>query len=141
MSLTNKDEKRVYDKTYRKENLSRYAVHSKSYRAANPSRIRITKLKQNYGLSKEDAVKWAARTQGFCDVCSQPETVVQNGKVKPLALDHCHGSKTVRGVLCSRCNIMLGYYEKHVAFPSRIECFDVYLKTHKRIQPFPWETL
>ena len=39
------------------------------------------------------------------------------------------------GVLCSRCNIMLGYYEKHSAFPSRIGCFDRYLSRHL----FPWE--
>lgn len=88
---------------------------------------RIAKLKQYYGLSNEEATEWAARAEGTCDVCNCAETVIQNGKPRPLSVDHCHGSKRVRGVLCSRCNIMLGYYERHAAFPSKIKCFDEYL--------------
>ena len=93
----------------------------------NPLASRISKLKQYYRLSTEDALTWARKAEGNCDICGQLETVMQRGKLKPLALDHCHGSKTVRGVLCSRCNIMLGYYEKHPAFPSKIACFEEYL--------------
>lgn len=102
---------------------------------SNPLASRISKLRQYYKLSLEDAQEWAARALGTCDICAQPETVVQNGKIKPLALDHCHQRKIVRGVLCSRCNIMLGYYEKHAAFPSKIECFDSYLGK------MPWERM
>lgn len=93
----------------------------------NPLASRIAKLKQYYGLDDKEAAEWARKAEGGCNICGQAETVVQNGKLKPLSIDHCHGSKRVRGVLCSRCNIMLGYYEKHAAFPSRIECFDAYL--------------
>jgi hypothetical protein len=89
-------------------------------------------LKRNRGIGAQEAAKWLAKTHGRCDICGQSENVIRRGKPKPLSIDHCHSSGRIRGVLCSRCNIMLGYYEKHSAFPSRIECFDHYLGR------YPW---
>ena len=94
---------------------------------------RLSKLESLYGFTDEEAEEWARKTDGNCDICGRAETVTHNGKPKSLSIDHCHSSRRVRGVLCSRCNIMLGYYEKHAAFPSKIACFDEYLK-----QAWPW---
>lgn len=93
---------------------------------------RLSKLRSLYGFTDAEAETWARKTESNCDICKCAETVTQNGKPKFLSIDHCHSSKHVRGVLCSRCNIMLGYYEKHVALPSRIECFDSYLERMRK---------
>jgi len=43
-----------------------------------------------------------------CAICRRNETATINGKVKRLAVDHCHESGQVRGLLCQRCNIVIG---------------------------------
>lgn len=46
-----------------------------------------------------------------CAICKKPEVKKdpQNGKISKLAVDHCHTSKKVRGLLCFQCNTKLGW--------------------------------
>ena len=49
------------------------------------------------------------REQGYvCKICRQPESRRQKGQVDNLSVDHCHKSGVVRGLLCNRCNVILG---------------------------------
>jgi hypothetical protein len=52
-----------------------------------------------------------------CAICFQPETVVdpKTGKVRRLAVDHCHVSKRVRALLCYRCNTLIGNAQEDTA--------------------------
>jgi Recombination endonuclease VII len=45
---------------------------------------------------------------GLCAICKRPETSMRNGKVKWLAVDHCHETDVVRGLLCEGCNRGIG---------------------------------
>ena len=51
------------------------------------------------------------KQNGLCAICGEPETRVSsvNGKVQALAIDHCHAKNVVRGLLCWRCNVVLGH--------------------------------
>lgn len=40
---------------------------------------------------------------GCCAICSKPAP-----QGKRLVIDHCHTAGKVRGLLCSRCNLMIG---------------------------------
>jgi hypothetical protein len=42
---------------------------------------------------------------GKCEMCGKPGQ--DNGKA--LAMDHCHDSLKIRGMLCQTCNLLLGY--------------------------------
>ena len=44
-----------------------------------------------------------------CDVCTLP---FENSKSK--CIDHCHTTNEIRGVLCTRCNFMLGYSRDNI---------------------------
>lgn len=50
---------------------------------------------------------------GACLICRQPETMTDSryGTVRDLAVDHCHISGHIRGLLCTRCNTVLGLME------------------------------
>ena len=61
------------------------------------------KLKQ-YGLTPETYMDLLKKHNGVCGICGNPN--YHDGKA--LFVDHCHSSGKVRGLLCSRCNIMLG---------------------------------
>lgn len=65
-------------------------------------------LKENYGMTVEDYQEMHDRQGGVCAVCRKPETKVVKGAVYKLSVDHCHKTGRVRGLLCSRCNLMIG---------------------------------
>ncbi len=51
---------------------------------------------------------------GRCEICWGPETVKsRSGKVRALAQDYNHKTEKLRGRLCMRCNMMVGYIETH----------------------------
>lgn len=74
-----------------------------------------------YGLSLEDYQSLFDKQGGCCAICKKPETYVHNltGTVQNLAVDHDHSccpgvkscGKCVRGLLCRRCNVILGMVE------------------------------
>lgn len=73
-----------------------------------------------YGLSR-DGADWVLDYSGPCSLCGQPST---NGK--RLAVDHCHESGRVRGLLCDRCNRGLGYFRDQ---PDLLRLAAAYLET------------
>ncbi len=46
----------------------------------------------------------------LCAICNKPETQVRQGLVIKLAVDHCHKTGIVRGLLCTKCNKGLGMF-------------------------------
>jgi hypothetical protein len=70
--------------------------------------IRTQNLRNLYGITPERYDEILQQQSGVCACCDNPETMVLNGKVKPLAIDHCHVTDAIRGLLCSRCNVALG---------------------------------
>jgi Recombination endonuclease VII len=45
---------------------------------------------------------------GVCAICKRPET--RKGTAR-LCVDHCHKTGEIRGLLCHRCNMVLGLVE------------------------------
>lgn len=84
--------------------------------AANRERTRATRrrwyvkdrgdtwLRHRYGLSLAEYEALLAEQGGGCAICHEPP-----GE-KRLSVDHCHGSLTIRGILCSQCNRGLGEF-------------------------------
>lgn len=62
------------------------------------------KLKTKYGITVETYDHLARQQGGLCGICRRPPT---RG---PLSVDHCHVTKKVRGLLCSKCNVGLGTF-------------------------------
>ncbi len=61
------------------------------------------------GLSVETYLAKLKHQDNRCALCRNYETAIINNQVKRLAVDHCHETKKVRGLLCQRCNLLLGY--------------------------------
>lgn len=75
----------------------------------HPEFERRRHLIRRFGLSPEQYDAMSASQDGKCMICRNPETAKhkKTGRLKALAVDHCHGKKFVRDLLCWRCNVTL----------------------------------
>ena len=63
-----------------------------------------------YGITLADYDRMFAEQGGKCKICGAE----QAGKVgQCFAVDHCHTTLKVRGLLCIKCNSRLGWFERY----------------------------
>lgn len=93
-------------------------------------RERIHKFRV-YGIEYEDYERLLKEQNHVCAICKKEETSLfwkTPGKIKRLSVDHDHKTNKVRGLLCWKCNSVLGRLEESSEwFQSMIE----YLNKHK----------
>jgi hypothetical protein len=81
--------------------------YMKQWRADNNELIRKQKrkdaLKSKYGISVEDYESMLESQGGVCAVCGDINSD------RRLAVDHDHATGEVRGLLCTRCNVAIGF--------------------------------
>ena len=65
-------------------------------------------LAKLYGITLADYDAMLAAQSGQCAICSAGEP---GGNAKNWHVDHDHSTGRVRGLLCTRCNIGLGYFQ------------------------------
>lgn len=108
-----KDGHRPVCKTCRNIEVQQYRI--KTGRTAGTIRKKGTfrdkadqKTFYKYGIQSSDVFKMFVGQLGVCKICRQgPESTRNNGH-KYLAVDHCHTTGVVRGLLCMSCNTALG---------------------------------
>lgn len=61
-------------------------------------------LRSKYGISADEFDETLAAQGGGCRICGRDS----NPDSKSLAVDHCHTTGRVRGILCGPCNKALG---------------------------------
>ena len=59
-------------------------------------------MKRKYGITYEDFLEMRDKQGGVCAICGG-----DNGD-KHLAIDHCHTTGKIRGLLCNNCNTAIG---------------------------------
>lgn len=70
------------------------------------------KVKQKYGLTREDWDRLYADQDGRCALCLKARD--------ELVVDHCHETNVVRGLLCRGCNVALGKLGDNVESIMRV---------------------
>ena len=73
------------------------------FRYANGDSYAV-RLKKLYGLTVKEYEELYAESQGKCQSCGIKEEEL----TRRLAVDHCHNTGKVRGLLCGKCNTALG---------------------------------
>jgi hypothetical protein len=117
------EHKRKCNKKYRLANLGKCTERQLAWQRANPKKCREKNNKYylshpekfrelrkkyryaQYGLTVAVYNSMNISQGGVCAICGGPE---QAGR--PLSVDHDHSTGTVRGLLCSRCNVGLGEF-------------------------------
>lgn len=88
----------------------------------NPDRARDTRLQRLYGISLEDFNRMLAEQDHCCAICLQPFD-------RRPHVDHCHPTGKVRGLLCDRCNHMVGHGRDD---PAILRAGADYLDEHRK---------
>ncbi len=69
-------------------------------------------IKHKYGMDAQQHADMLEKQGGACAICRLPEPTVHLGKSLRLSVDHDHATNKVRGLLCYRCNHLVGYLER-----------------------------
>jgi hypothetical protein len=119
--LDHKDDKCAYDKNYRElhkdkllnrrkvyyqNNKERKLDWDKKYHATHLEERRNRDLKNTYGISRNDYDAMLTSQGGICKICGATEP---GHKRRYFCVDHDHETGRIRGLLCVRCNFMLGH--------------------------------
>jgi len=62
-----------------------------------------------YGLSHPEFEAILRAQNDCCALCDDP---LRHGGSSGLNVDHCHVTGKVRGLVCHKCNMMLGFMDK-----------------------------
>lgn len=93
-------------------------------------RGRTAQLTREFGMTPDEYHLMLAMQEGKCAICRGDETVTdpRYGHIRMLAVDHCHDTNTIRGLLCSRCNLALGMFGENI---GNLVAGIHYLKRHQ----------
>jgi hypothetical protein len=82
-------------------------------------------FKKKFDITVEDYDRLLETQRGLCAICRGP----QRGRGKYFAVDHCHTTGRVRGLLCGPCNRGIGFLGDD---PGRVSAAIAYLETVAR---------
>lgn len=68
---------------------------------------------RNYGISVERYRELLAKQNNRCAVCgNEQDQLASDGRRYALHVDHDHVTGQIRGLVCRRCNYLIGWMEK-----------------------------
>jgi hypothetical protein len=91
--------------------------HFKKWVSDHPERSKeiqkSIRLKETYGMSIEEHDAIMKSQDRRCAICGNEETTKHNsGNIRALAVDHCHETGKIRGLLCNMCNLGIGKFKE-----------------------------
>jgi len=104
-----------YIKTEHGKKLNRLKNKKHYYNNLSKSKFKRLKYKFWPNLTWEETKKEYDKLlnlqENECAICKKKETAKHsNGNIKMLAVDHCHITNKIRGLLCDSCNVGLGKF-------------------------------
>ena len=70
-------------------------------------------LKSRYGITQKDYENMLDDQDHKCKICGIEEKHVENAR---FAVDHCHATGQIRGLLCKKCNQAIGLLQDNPSF-------------------------
>lgn len=127
--------RRDYMRIWSSKNKELLTQRRKEY-LKNPANRRIKQLGnirhqlRKYNLTYEEYIKLNEAQKSVCKICKQYNDRLYKNAPKRLAVDHCHKTGKVRGLLCGKCNTALGLIDDSI---ERCNVIKKYLLTEGNI--------
>jgi len=115
---TPSEERRQYMRAFYAipENRAKKRKRQKRYYWRHREQCLDSVRKINFGISAEAYRAMLVAQDGKCAICRSSDNATYKGKVKQLSVDHDHGTRQVRGLLCNACNAGLGHFRNNPEF-------------------------
>lgn len=105
------ERRRATDKKWRENNKERMRELRRNSYYKDTERARFNNIKSQYGITRKDYEAMMARQNHRCGVCRTPFAELALKHKRRPAVDHCHATSKVRGILCAPCNVRLSVLE------------------------------
>lgn len=107
----------IQQNKWRLKNRDEDLLKKKNYYQENREQKRKNDLLKKFNLTLEDYNNLLIKQNYCCAICGNKETAkAHNGNIKFLAVDHCHKTNKVRGLLCMFCNTGLGKFKDNIEY-------------------------
>ena len=87
-----------------------FVTLNSDYARRHPDWSRNTHLRKTFGITVADRQRIVDAQGGRCAICAD----LFEGQYRSKCIDHDHETGQIRGILCRRCNIMLGHARDRV---------------------------
>ena len=77
---------------------------------SDPDRINDLRACAVYGITIDQLTDMRKQANGICQACERPG----EGQFKRLVIDHDHETGKVRGLICQKCNTVLGLVKDNI---------------------------
>lgn len=101
-------DRKAWNKKYKEDHKEEMKEWRKE-RYKNKTREQFYETK--YGIGLTDYNYFFEKQNGCCAICGKHQMEFE----KSLSIDHNHETGSVRGLLCSHCNAMLGYANDNIS--------------------------
>lgn len=109
-----RERRKRYAKKHRENNKATIYAKQAAWRRKNPHRVRLYEIKRLYGLTPQEYADTLQRQDNSCAICRERIGV----KPRDSHIDHCHESGKIRGILCNKCNLIVGWWEGFTRNPD-----------------------
>jgi hypothetical protein len=120
----NSEQYRLYAREYHANNREACVGKMRARYASNKDAYRRRALIASYGAGADEFYDTELAKDDKCRICGTTEAECPKGR---LAIDHCHETGELRGLLCSKCNTAIGLLGDNCA---TLESAITYLKSH-----------
>ncbi len=118
-----KEQRTEYHREYRKKNRQKDRDRKCKWALENPEKIQAYNKKHRilkYGITEEEYNVMFLEQNGKCGICGTHQSKFKIG----FAIDHCHETGKVRGLLCGNCNRAIGLLQDDI---ENLRCAILYL--------------
>jgi hypothetical protein len=97
-------------------------IYSKNNHLKNSNKRKNQKLQKAYGISLDEKLVMFGKQHGKCEICQ-----IAFSNLASAHVDHCHTTGKIRGLLCTKCNPGIGFFEDCL---DKLKAAQVYLEKY-----------
>jgi hypothetical protein len=124
---------RDYAKQFRKQHPDKIRERKKRWAIRYPDKAYRGWKRRSWrrlGLDPDEVERYIAAHNNLCEICGTKTDI------RSLAVDHCHTTGKLRGLLCSNCNCGLGMFQDSPQLLMKAETY-LQTKTFCALRPNP----
>lgn len=103
----------------------KHAERYKKFRRENPEKCYVydlrSRLKTKYGITLDHYTSMLASQNNSCAICKSKDPKRKNAI--GFFVDHNHKTDKVRGLLCHRCNLAVGWMEDNLILVDSVKAY------------------